>query len=245
MPLPPMEEQRRIAAVLDQADELRAKRQAFLALLDSLNESIFLDMFGDPFCGDRAFSVRALGEVADLYAGGTLPSGEPWSEQDGGYMLAKVSDLNLSGNEKWIERTNLWSATPGPRSATCPAKAILIPKRGGAIGTNKKRLTTRSTILDPNLMAISARRDLVEPLWLYQWFQMFDLLSIVSGSSVPQLNKQDLAPLELAVPTLDMQQAYVERSQGIVDVGTSASRSRTQLETLFSSLQQRAFARQL
>ena len=48
IPLPPIEEQRRIAAILDQADELRAKRRTSLALLDSLTESIFLDMFGDP-----------------------------------------------------------------------------------------------------------------------------------------------------------------------------------------------------
>ena len=46
--IPPIGEQRRIAAILDKADELRAKRRAALAHLDSLTQSIFLDMFGDP-----------------------------------------------------------------------------------------------------------------------------------------------------------------------------------------------------
>ncbi len=48
IPLPPLPEQRRIAEVLDRADALRAKRRAALAQLDTLAQSIFLDMFGDP-----------------------------------------------------------------------------------------------------------------------------------------------------------------------------------------------------
>ena len=48
MPLPPLAEQRRIAEVLDRAEALRAKRRAALAQLDSLTQSLFLDLFGDP-----------------------------------------------------------------------------------------------------------------------------------------------------------------------------------------------------
>ena len=47
LPLPPLLEQRRIAEVLDGAEALRAKRRAILAQLDSLTQSIFLDLFGD------------------------------------------------------------------------------------------------------------------------------------------------------------------------------------------------------
>ena len=48
IPLPPLAEQRRIAEVLDRAEALRAKRRAALAQLDSLTQSLFLDLFGDP-----------------------------------------------------------------------------------------------------------------------------------------------------------------------------------------------------
>ena len=48
VPLPPLDEQKRIAEILDKADALRAKRRAALAQLDILTQSIFLDMFGDP-----------------------------------------------------------------------------------------------------------------------------------------------------------------------------------------------------
>lgn len=82
--------------------------------------------------------------------------------------------------------------------------SLVIPKRGGAIGTNKKRITTRSCVLDPNLMAISPANEL-DVQFLYHWFLTFDLASITSGTSVPQLNKQDLNPLLLPLPPVDVQ----------------------------------------
>ena len=54
-PLPPLPEQRRIAEILDKADALRAKRRAALAQLDTLTQSIFLDMFGDPVADPRGW----------------------------------------------------------------------------------------------------------------------------------------------------------------------------------------------
>ena len=61
--IPPLEEQRRIAAVLDAAEALRAKRRQSLAKLDSLTQAIFLDMFGDPVRNERGWPVHSLGEV--------------------------------------------------------------------------------------------------------------------------------------------------------------------------------------
>src|SRR5581483_7825539 len=53
--LPPLSDQRRIAAILDAADTLRSKRRAVLAKLDTLIQSVFLDMFGDPIKNPRGF----------------------------------------------------------------------------------------------------------------------------------------------------------------------------------------------
>ncbi len=55
IPLPPLAEQRRIAEVLDRAEALRAKRRAALAQLDSLTQSIFLDLFGDPVTNPKSW----------------------------------------------------------------------------------------------------------------------------------------------------------------------------------------------
>jgi type I restriction enzyme, S subunit len=73
VPLPPIDEQRRIAAILDKADELRAKRRAALAQLDSLTQSIFLEMFGGR---GRRWPLKTLGALgAEFRYGSSTKSG--------------------------------------------------------------------------------------------------------------------------------------------------------------------------
>jgi type I restriction enzyme, S subunit len=245
IPLPPLPEQRRIAAILDQADALRAKRREAMAQLDSLKQSIFIEIFGDPIQNPMRWKVESLESVADFFAGNSLPAGVPYERQAGGHFLMKVSDMNLSENEQFITRCQSWTAAGGARSATCPAGSVVVPKRGGAISTNKKRITTRSTILDPNLMAIAPRHSLLNLSYLYQWFMRFDLASISSGSSVPQLNKQDLAPLKIQVPPLALQQAFATRIQVVESLSVTHRAALAESNALFASLQHRAFAGQL
>jgi type I restriction enzyme S subunit len=244
VPHPPLPEQRRIAAILDQADALRAKRRGALALLDELQRGIFIEMFGDPITNHKRWPIACLGSVADFYAGNSLPEGVPFVGQKDGYLLMKVSDMNLVGNERLVEKCQLWSKVSGARSATCPAKSIVIPKRGGAIGTNKKRMTVRPTVLDPNLMAVFAKGPLL-PDYLFQWFMGFDLSSIASGSSVPQLNKQDLAPLEIQTPPAELQKIFGERCRKLEVLKSDAKTALSWTERLFSSLQHRAFRGEL
>ena len=63
IPLPPLAEQKRIAGILDAADALRAKRREALAQLDTLLQSTFLDMFGDPVTNPMGWEVRELKET--------------------------------------------------------------------------------------------------------------------------------------------------------------------------------------
>ena len=243
--LPPLPEQRRIAAILDQADALRAKRREALAQLDRITQSIFIEMFGDPTQNTKRWQIGSLECVASFFAGNSLPAGVTYECQEGGHFLMKVSDMNLPENEQFIHRCQSWTAEVGARSATCPAGSVVVPKRGGAIGTNKKRITTRPTILDPNLMAIAPRDSVVDLSYLYHWFMRFDLASISNGSSVPQLNKQDLAPLKIQVPPLAFQRVFASRVQVVESLKTTYRTALTELDTLFASLQHRAFAGQL
>src|SRR5690606_29415613 len=70
-PLPPLPEQRRIAEILDKADALRAKRRAALAQLDTLTQSIFLDMFGDPATNPKGWPRKELQDLFDIARGGS------------------------------------------------------------------------------------------------------------------------------------------------------------------------------
>jgi restriction endonuclease S subunit len=63
VPLPPLTEQRRIAAILDQAEALRTKRRAALAKLDALAQSIFLEMFGDPITNPKNWPMVPMASM--------------------------------------------------------------------------------------------------------------------------------------------------------------------------------------
>lgn len=153
---------------------------------------------------ESKWPMATLGSVTHFYAGSSLPEGEPFITQSNGYLLMRVSDMNRPGNETFLREAQFWSPSAGPKSATCPAGSLVIPKRGGAISTNKKRITTRVCVLDPNLMAITPS-DKLDIRFLYHWFLTFDLASIANGSSVPQLNKKDLDPLPVPLPPIDAQ----------------------------------------
>jgi type I restriction enzyme S subunit len=79
---------------------------------------------------------------------------------------------------------------------------VVFPKRGGAIATNKKRLLGRPAILDPNLMAVVPDTSKLRPAYLLAWCENLDLRELSNGGVIPQLNKKDLAPLTLPVPSL-------------------------------------------
>jgi type I restriction enzyme S subunit len=182
-------------------------------------------------------SIARLGDIAEFKAGNTLPGGRDFTGQDGGFLLLKVGDMNLPGNERRIAASRLWTASAGPVASTCEPGCIVIPKRGGAISTNKKRTLQRPAILDPNLMGIQANPRFVDSRYLFQWFQALDLEQLISGSAVPQLNKKDLDPLEVPLPPLPEQ----HRIADILDNADAIRRKRKEVIALTEELLRSAF----
>jgi type I restriction enzyme S subunit len=248
VPLPTLEEQRRIAAILDKAYAIRRKREQALALADDFLKSVFLEAFGRPNRLNPTLKVLPLGELCDLFAGNSLPAGEAYVGQDGGLLLLKVGDLNLPGNDQVVITAREWVAEKGRTGAAivAPKDAIVFPKRGGAIATNKKRVLGRSCILDPNLMAVAPKRDArISYPYLRVWFELLDLASISNGSTVPQLNKGDIYPLEMPIPARDDLMRFDALFRNSNKVRGKKADDMTSAETLFSALSQRAFRGEL
>ena len=80
--LPPLTEQRRIASILDQADELRQKRQQAIEKLDQLLQATFIDMFGDPVSNPKGWDLRSVGEISESKLGKMLDKKKQSSEID-------------------------------------------------------------------------------------------------------------------------------------------------------------------
>ena len=93
IPLPPLDEQKRIAEILNKADALRAKRRAALAQLDTFTQSIFLDMFGDPATNPNGWPEVALGAHTSKIGSGATPlGGEAAYKKDG---IALIRSMNV------------------------------------------------------------------------------------------------------------------------------------------------------
>ncbi|TCN52343.1 type I restriction modification DNA specificity protein [Rhodococcus sp. SMB37] len=93
IPLPSVEEQRRIAAILDHADTLRAKRREALARLDELTQSIFIDMFGDPAFSVKGANAVTIGDLLDSAQYGTSEK----SGAEGEYAVLRMNNITYQG----------------------------------------------------------------------------------------------------------------------------------------------------
>lgn len=94
VPLAPLEEQRRIAAILDKADAVRRKRQQAITLIEELLQSAFLEMFGDPVTNPKKWKVESLGEIATFLGGGT-PSRKQSKYYEGDICWASSKDMSV------------------------------------------------------------------------------------------------------------------------------------------------------
>lgn len=128
-------------------------------------------------------------------------------------MAVKVSDMNLPKNETYFHNSNLTKLVrmKDIEKKTIPKNAIIFPKRGAAISTNKKRISSTMTILDPNLMSLVKKTDNIDMRYFYYWFQTFDLKNITSPGPTPQLNKKDVFPVLFPLPSDVREQESIVR----------------------------------
>lgn len=215
VPVPPtLTEQRHIVArikeCMERVDEIEANATTVGRELDAL----FPALLNERFAAIRdANGARLLEDVADIRGGGSLPKGTAIDEGSSSVLLLKVGDMNADGNERTIETSREFLPMTDAGRAAIEAGAVIFPKRGGAIATNKKRLLGRPALLDPNLMAVVAKREILRPDYLYYWCLGLDLSKLANGGVIPQLNRKDLAPLELPLPDIAAQGRIVEELQ--------------------------------
>lgn len=128
IPLPPVPEQRRIAAILDKADHLRIQRHEALAHLDALTQSIFHSMFGDPVSNDSDFETVPLPEIGHLYSGGTPSKANPdlWDGDVPWFSPKDIKSSHLKDSIDHIAET----AISNTSLRLLPADTIVLSSAG-------------------------------------------------------------------------------------------------------------------
>ena len=210
LPVPPLSEQHRIVAILDEAFDGIATAKANAeknlknarALFESHLQSVFTQR-------GEGWIERSIGDICTLKSGTSV--GVSLEKAKGEIPYVKVSDMTYAGNETEIVSSSrfLGMADVG-KNAVFPAGTTIFPKRGGAILTNKKRLTALPICADLNIMGVIPSGNL-HPRLLYYYFLNVDMRLIGSGSSIPQINNYDIAPLKISFPeTQDEQEAILQ-----------------------------------
>ena len=212
IPLPEVEEQKRIAARFERLLRLIQLQKAELEELDKLVKSRFIELFGDQTANPYGWQQTSIGACCTLKSGTSLPSDK---ENEGGAIpYVKVGDMNYPGNEQYITTSSRFVSEQTAGTGVFPVGTVVFPKRGGAIGTNKKRLTRLPICADLNVMGVTAGRRLT-PQYLMAYFDTVDLGTLNNGSSVPQINNKDIAPLLICIPPMALQEqfaAFVEQT---------------------------------
>lgn len=206
--LPPLPEQQRIVGILDVAFDGIASAKANAeqnlqnarALFESHLQSVFTQR-------GEGWVERAIGEACILRSGTTLP---PALEKPVGEIpYLKVADMNISANLNGITCSSRYvSKSDVNASNLLPIGTTIFPKRGGAILTNKKRLTTRLICADLNIMGVTPKSGLLPEL-LFYYFLRLDLREINNGSSIPQINNYSIEPLLISFPESTKEQQTI------------------------------------
>jgi type I restriction enzyme, S subunit len=226
IPLPPLDQQKKIAAILDAADAYRQKTKALITKYDELTQSLFLDMFGDPVTNPKGWRKHKLGDICHMKAG----------------KFVKASDIISENN------SNMYSCFGGNglrgyvKSFTHEGEFLLIGRQGALCGNVKKvegkfHATEHAIVCSPTME--------YETLWLYHMLVMINLNKYATGAAQPGLNVGTLVELEAMFAPYALQNQFAERIQAIEAQKAQAQASLTQAEDLFNSLLQRAFKGEL
>jgi type I restriction enzyme, S subunit len=251
IPLVPLSEQRRIAEILDRAEALRAKRRAALAQLDTLNQSIFLDLFGDP-SGNR-WDTAPVSDYVEHFEGGKS------LEADAGAARTSNRVLKISAVTGMKYRPEESKPVPDnyqpPPEHFVKAGDLLFSRANtaelvGAVAYVDE--TPPNVLLPDKLWRLVWRKPIrVEPLFVWALFQTPAVRQEIqrratgTSGSMKNISKEKLRGIRTLLPPLPLQREFVRRCAVVEKVKSTQRRSLAEFDVLFSSLQHRAFRGEL
>jgi type I restriction enzyme, S subunit len=245
--LPPLQEQRRIAEVLDRTEALRAKRRAALAQLDTLTQSIFLDLFGDPVANPNRWPNPTLGGLLSFQQYGPRFYNESYSTD--GIRIVRITDLDEEGNLNFSEMPRLAVSDADRKKYALRAGDLIFARTGATVG--------KVALIGPDAPPCIAGAyfitmrfaKTVEPTYARAVLVAPSIRAIITKLSRQAAQQNFSGPglrkLPLPLPPIQLQRDFARRIAGQEKLKTAHRLSLAQLDSLFAVLQHRAFRREL
>ena len=221
IPLPPLDQQKKIAAILDAADAYRQKTKALIEKYDELTQSLFLDMFGDPVSNPKGWDEVIFTDVLILKRGFDLPVQD---RTKGEYPIMASNGILDWHNDFKVQ---------GPGVVT------------GRSGTLGHVHLVESDYWPLNTALYSQNLNGNNPTFLLFLLRNFRVERFSRGAGVPTLNRNLVHAESIINVPIELQSKFAERVQAIESQKAQAQASLSQAEDLFNSLLQRAFKGEL
>ncbi|MBD3636819.1 MAG: restriction endonuclease subunit S [Crocinitomicaceae bacterium] len=251
--LPPLNQQKKIAAILDTADAYRQKTKALIDKYDELTQSLFLDMFGDTWINPKGWKVYKIEDLAVKEKHGIKagPFGSSLKKEfyvESGYKIygqEQVIRDDLQYGDYYIDQKKFEEL----ESCKIGSGDILISLVGtyGKISVVPERF--EPGIINPRLMKISPNKEIIRPDFLKKLLQSsgvaVQMKNQSRGGTMDIVNVGIMKGIKVPLPPLELQNQFAERLQAIEAQKGQAQASLNKAEELFNSLLQRAFKGEL
>lgn len=256
IPLPPLDEQKRIAAILDKANALRRKREKAITLIDSLLRSVFLDMFGDPVGNPKAWKVNRLNDLSIKICSGSTPVG-------GSKVYVEKGIPFFRSQNVWKRRLELDDvvyldeATHLKMSKTSLKNRDLLITKTGRINTENSSLGRAamftgeddSANVNGHVYLIRLKPEVINEFVLYIMttieYRDYIRSVCVGGIDKRQINKGHLEDFPIIAPPVELQQKFLEKLKAIEKQKIKLTKQLELANDMFAALTQQAFSGEL
>ena len=241
IPLPPLEEQRKIAAVLDKVSDLIAKRRTQLDKLDELVKSRFIEMFGDVTKNEKNWSTRKISEIATLQSGGTPSRQFPkYFEGTIPWITTVALGKNAIGIEDAIEYITE-EAIENSATKLIPKNSLLF---GIRVGVGKVSENIVPMCINQDIVAIIINdRYKLNMLFLKNLLDMFSgyFNSQKRGATIQGIKSEVLKNISVSLPPIELQNQFADFVKQTDKSKLAIQKNLEKLEILRKSLMQKYF----
>ncbi|EKO3989420.1 restriction endonuclease subunit S [Vibrio fluvialis] len=254
IPLPPLDEQKRIAAILDKADAIRQKRKQAIDLADEFLRSVFLDMFGDPVTNPKGWDKKQLKSLLSSIDSGKSPKCDGLPANVGEWGVLKLSAVT-SGQYLAQENKAMLSKSDVDERFEVVAGDVLFTRKNtrDLVAAVAYVFETEPRKLMPDLIFRLNIKDKceLEPLYLFSLLanksQRSDIQQLAGGAagSMPNISKAKLLEVEVPVPPIVLQRRFAEVVSKTRKIHQQNTESQSNSFLFFNSLSQKAFSGQL
>ncbi|TRU19635.1 MAG: restriction endonuclease subunit S [Microcystis aeruginosa Ma_QC_B_20070730_S2] len=254
IPLPPLEEQRRIAAILDKADGVRRKRKEAIRLTEELLKSTFLEMFGDPVTNPKGWRKISLGELlAEPLQNGAYFPKERYVEAPDGVEMVHMSDAFYN----FVERGNLKrvqvTSEEFEKYKLIPNDVLIARRSLNYEGSAKPCLiseTAQPLIFESSLIRVRLNAEVIDSFFFFSYMlepraRSAYVFPNVTKSTISGINQAGLKRISVLAPPMSIQKKYRDIYETILGTQSNYQKDYENIDNLFNSLLQRAFRGEL